>query len=79
MGRSDHSVIEIDILTGSNEEEKPRQRKCWEKAEYEKIRLDLRRVDWRREMNELSTDQAWKLLREQLGTAVNKWVPVVEV
>lgn len=77
LGKSDHSVISLQIHVESVQEEKFVY--CYDKANYEEIRNFLD-IDWMAHFAGLDTMEAkWEFFKNRLLEAIEKFVPKIKV
>ncbi len=50
--------------------------KNWRKADWDKIRADMRGVNWKRELHGLTVDRMWTVLKRKVEATVKKNVPL---
>ena len=75
LGRSDHSIITVDVKVSKTiKKEKPRTPN-WTKADVTGMRQYLADIDWDTLLDGASTEKAWDTLKEILSQATQKFVP----
>jgi len=75
LGSSDHVMISMLVQVGQVPQTTKRV-KNWRKADWDGMRSDMKRVDWKRELNGLTVDRMWAVLKRKVGAAVRKHVPM---
>jgi hypothetical protein len=50
--------------------------KNWRKADWDKMREDMRGMDWKRELHGLTVDPMWTVLKRKVEATVKKNVPL---
>ena len=76
LGRSDHVIMEMEIgVENRSEEEDGKEYNDWKKADWNQIRRDIGREDWRRTMEGKTVNEAWELLKKKLEETTEKNVP----
>ena len=74
LGSSDHSIIKVKISQAWYQEE-AKEFRNWRKANWEAMREDMPRVNWRTELQG-STEDIWRIFKERVNAAVDKHVPI---
>ena len=74
LGASDHEIILVHIQC-KGEQELIKETKNWRRANWDRMRRELKNVNWRREFRNKSTTQKWCILKAKIHEAVRKHVP----
>ena len=65
LGHSDHSMVLAVVSTNGVANGQQRPQPDWSKADWQAMREDLSRVDWRREMDREGACKSWETLKGQ--------------
>jgi len=79
LGKSDHSLILIEIDQSTTVKNRGGEVKNWRRADWEAIRRGISGTVWPRTEDGVTTDQAWRLLKNKLEHLVEEHVPVVSM
>jgi Endonuclease-reverse transcriptase len=76
LGKSDHSILVVEISVGKVPEKKEDTRLDWGRADWKKMEdmLDDRR--WLNKIRVADTEQAWKIFTEKINEVTEAGVPV---
>jgi hypothetical protein len=78
LGHSDHEIVNITVECAGSQEVIKEVRN-WRRADWEKMRADLRRVRWQPTLQGKTVDQMWTALKGKVLAAVRKHVPTRKV
>jgi len=79
LGTSDHVMIEIEVEMKASYKNDLGQVRNWKRADWAEIKKGLRDQEWPRTEDELSTEQAWTILRRTIDRLVEKHVPMTRL
>jgi len=75
IGKSDHSVIMIEISLKVERREEEKEVRNWNRANWQEMRDGLERTVWPTSEDDTSTEEAWKMLRTKLDELIEENVP----
>jgi hypothetical protein len=75
LGSSDHVMLIISVQVGKVRQPANKV-KNWRKADWDKMRADMRGVIWKRELHGLTVDCMWAVLKRKVETTVKENVPL---
>ena len=75
LGKSDHCMISVTVECRPKTEKETGPTYNWKRADIPAIQRELDGVDWRKELENRTTEEGWILLRNKLQAAVEKFVP----
>ncbi|XP_072174582.1 uncharacterized protein [Diadema setosum] len=75
IGKSDHVTLHLQLLIGSNDEEEEVLSRSYYHADYDSMRDALKEIDWKKELGDLSGEEAWDFLEKSLQTCIEAYVP----
>ena len=76
LGSSDHNQMHFNINIKSD---RTKVKQCWRdfgKGNYKEIRKSLARIDWNDKMKNKTATECWNILRGELGSAIDSYVPM---
>ena len=76
LGRSDHDMILIKLDVGAQQKKRPELTKNWRRADWSSMKEEMGQHDWQAEMDELRTEDAWKLFKTTVDALVERHVPL---
>ena len=79
IGSSDHCLISIEILSSYKETNNTSERFNWNRADFDSISEGLNAINWREDLYNLSTEEAWKFFCIILNDLTEKYVPRVKM
>ena len=75
LGSSDHNQMHFNINIKSDRT-KVKQWRDFGKGNYKEIRKSLARIDWNDKMKNKTATECWNILREELDSAIDSYVPM---
>ena len=75
LGKSDHCMISVTVECRPKTEKETGPTYNWKRADIPAIQRELDGVDWRKELENRTTEEGWILLRNKVQAAVEKFVP----
>lgn len=78
LGKSDHCMLMIETQFDGNVNETDQMMPNWSKADINSIRQTLSNIDWRADMNNLSTEEAWYLFKSVVDESIRQHVPTIK-
>jgi hypothetical protein len=75
LGSGDHTMLMVSVQVG-RVQQPAKKVKNWRKADWDKMREDMRGVDWKRELHGLTVDCMWTVLERKVEATVKKNVPL---
>jgi hypothetical protein len=76
LGKSDHSILVVEVSVGKGEEKRDEVRYDWRGADWYKMNSLLRERTWQQEIREADTERAWEIFAKKIQDATEKCVPV---
>ncbi len=76
MGNSDHNQLHFNIKTKSDKTKVKQCRRDFRKGNYKEIRKSLAHVDWNGKIKNKTTAECWNILRSELDSATDRYVPM---
>jgi hypothetical protein len=78
LGQSDHEMIEI-LVRAENARPEVKEVKNWKRANWDRMRKEVSRVNWQREFRDKSAEEMWTMFKTKLLMAAKKNVPTKKV
>ena len=78
LGKSDHCVITFNYMCGVLRNNIQRVRRCYNKANYDNLKQEMGKVNWKKYLCAKSVDEAWKLFCDKIYELEDKHVPVLK-
>ena len=75
LGRSDHCIIATELKVSKMVRKGQKKNPNWTKADYPGLRAYMAGKDWDAMFTGKTTEQAWKILKEEIKIATLKFVP----
>jgi hypothetical protein len=75
LGRSDHVMLMLKIDTNAAVKQSSKEIICWKRGRYDKIRNNLELIDWRNELTNKTTEEAWATFKQVLSHQVETEIP----
>jgi hypothetical protein len=75
LGRSDHCMLSIIMEAEPSRTGEERTGYAWNKTDMEAIRSDLDGMDWNREIEVRSVEEAWNFITHTLNESIERNVP----
>jgi len=72
LGKSDHTMLLVQLYGGQPQEKGPPQRLDWNRANWEGMREDLAGINWHNQLNGLETEAAWSYIKSTLQSLTSK-------
>jgi hypothetical protein len=66
LGKSDHVMLEVEILAGKSCEVSRRTVKSWNKADWNSIRRETAEVPWRAILDQGTVQEAWDIFKNHI-------------
>ena len=76
MGSSDHNQLHFNINIKSDKTKVKQCRRDFRRVNYEEIRKSLALIDWNDQMNNKTATECWNILRGELDSAIDSYVPM---
>ena len=76
LGSSDHSTVTFNVSLKDRPKDNSLMVPNFNRAEFDKIRTDLARIDWNRELLGLDACQAWIAFKSILGRVQSRYIPL---
>jgi hypothetical protein len=76
LGKSDHVCIEMSYIWTQIENDISHHKHDYWKGDYDRIRDELRTVDWDKELGTKQIDEAWTYFRSRLTSLTQSHVPL---
>ena len=76
LGSSDHNQLHFNINIKSDKTKVKQCRRDVRRGNYEKIRKSLALIDWNDKMNNKMATECWNILRGELDSAIDSYVPM---
>jgi len=76
LGSRDHEMLEITVKTGAFREAR-KTVKNWRRADWQKMREEIGRVDWHSELRGLTADRMWETFKRKISSTVKKMSPYI--
>ncbi len=76
LGKSDHTMLLVQLYGGQPQEKGPPQRLDWNRANWDGMREDLSGINWHNQLNGLETEAAWIYVKSTLHSLTSKYVPL---
>jgi len=74
LGRSDHTMMEIELEVTVKRKAGQEQMRNWKKANWEEIKRGLREQEWPTEEDQCTTEHSWQQLRTVIDKLVEQHV-----
>jgi hypothetical protein len=72
-------MINIKISDGRGQQNSDKEVKNWRRADWSKMRSELGRVNWHRELKDLSMEEKWSRFKTKITDSVKRNVPTRKV
>ncbi len=79
LGQSDHEMINIKISDGRGQPVSDKEVRNWRRADWAKMRSEMGRVNWHRELSDLSMEEKWSRFKAKIADSVRRNVPTRKV
>ena len=76
LGSSDHNKLHFNINVKSEEKKVEQCRRDFRKGNYKEIRKHVTLIDWNNTMKNKTTTACWNILRGELYSAIDSYVPM---
>ena len=76
LGNSDHNQIHFDINVQSESKNKKTYRRNFHKGNYKDMRKYLAKLDWNNMLINKTAIECWNILKYEIESIINKFVPV---
>ena len=76
LGSSDHNQMHFEINIKSDRPKVKQCRRGFGKGNYKEIRKSLALIDWNDKMKNKTATECWNILRVELDSAIDSYVPV---
>jgi hypothetical protein len=76
LGKSDHSILVVEVSVGRGEEKKEEVKYDWRGADWQEMHSLLRERKWQQEIRAADTEKAWNIFAEKIKEVTEKCVPV---
>ena len=76
LGSSDHNQLHFNINIKSDKTKVKQCRRDFRRGNYDEIRKSLALIDWNDKMNNKTATECWNLLRGELDSAIDSYVPM---
>ena len=76
LGSSDHNQLHFNINIKSDKTKVKQCRRDFRKGNYREIRTNLAHIDWDEKMKNKTATECWDILRGELDTAIDSYVPM---
>ena len=76
LGSSDHNQLHFNINIKSDKTKVTQCRRDFRKGNYREIRKNLAHIDWDEKMKNKTATECWDILRGELDTAIDSYVPM---
>ena len=73
---SDHNQLHFNINIKSDKTKVKQCRRDFRRGNYEEIRKSLALIDWNDKMNNKTATECWNILRGELDSAIDSYVPM---
>ncbi len=75
VGKSDHETLVIEISVPTNKQEYREAKAIWSKANWEEMKKECAKINWREEIGQLGTEKAWEKIKTTLEELQHTYVP----
>ena len=76
LGSSDHNQLHFKINIKSDKTKVKQCRRDFRRGDYEEIRNSLALIDWNDKMNNKTATECWNILRGELDSEIDSYVPM---
>ena len=76
LGSSDHNQLHFNINIKSDKTKVKQCRRDFRRGNYDEIRKSLALIDWNDKMNNKTATECWNILRGELYSAIDSYVPM---
>ena len=76
LGSSDHNQLHFNIHIKSDKTKVKQCRRDFRRGNYEEIRKSFALIDWNDKMNNKTATECWNILRGELDSAIDSYVPM---
>ena len=76
LGSSDHNQLHFNINIKSDKAKVKQCRRDFRRGNYDEIRKSLALIDWNYKMNNKTATECWNILRGELDSAIDSYVPM---
>ena len=76
LGSSDHNQLHFNINIKSDKTKVKQCRRDFRRGNYDEIRKSLALIDWNDKMNNKTATECWNILRGELDSAIDSYVPM---
>ena len=75
LGTSDHSMVQWEMIYRV-ELEQAKPKRDFRNANFDRMKDDINKVNWKEDLDDCSTEEAWKLFKEKFQHQIRKNVPM---
>ena len=79
LGKSDHSVLSLKINCYSRINTYAKQKIYYNKANYEEIKNELNKIDWKTTLDSKDINQQWEIFVTKIKEQIKNYVPQKEI
>ena len=76
LGSSDHNQLHFNINIKSDKTKVKQCRRDFRRGNYEEIWKSLALIDWNDKLNNKTASECWNILRGELDSAIDSYVPM---
>ena len=78
LGSSDHNQLHFNIKIKSDKTKVKQCRRDFRKGNYKEIMKRLAHIDWNDKLKNKTATECWNILRGELDSAIDSFVPIYE-
>ena len=79
LGKSDHSVLSLKINCYSRINTYAKQKIYYNKANYEEIKNELNKIDWKTTLDSKDINQQWEIFVTKIKEQIKNYLPQKEI
>ena len=76
LGSSDHNQLHFNINIKSDKTNVKQCRRDFRKGNYKEIRKSLAHIDWNDKMQNNTATECWNILKREIDSAIDSFVPM---
>ena len=75
LSTSDHSILSVEIVFNSKFNSSNEFIEDWKNGDLDGLKQYLERVNWRRDLHTLDTNDGWKFFKDKLSSGIDYFIP----
>ena len=75
LAGSDHNIVTFNLNTNISTAAKAKQKLCFNRADFNSMRIALQTVSWDIELGQRSVHESWEFFTKHMNSAIDDYVP----